>query len=90
MPLTTKWYAQHVVPLISFLSHGKDRACNSTDRQEEFSFNSPALFSCTFEGSTVTTLKYENLSQEVPLSIVAVGSLLGEAGLHHLSDVSSV
>lgn len=33
-------------------------------------------------------LKREKYGQEVPLAIVAVGSLLGEAGLHNLSDVS--
>lgn len=37
----------------------------------------------------VTMRKYEKLSQEVPLPIVAVGLLLGETGLHSLSDVSS-
>lgn len=88
MSLATKWYEQHLVPLISFLSHAKDRACNSTDHQETFSLNSLALFSCALECSAVTMLKYEKLSQ--PLAIVAVGSLLGEAGLQNLSHVSSV
>lgn len=86
MPLATKWYAQHLVLLISFLSHGKDRACNSADHQEAFDF--PALFTCAFECSAVSMLKYEKHSQEIPLAIIAVGSLLGEAGLHYLSDVS--
>lgn len=90
VPLATKWYAQHLVLLISFLSRGKNRACNSADHREAFSFNSPALFPCVFESSAVTTLKYEKHSQEIPLAIVAVGSLLGEAGLHYLSDVSPV
>lgn len=89
MPLATKWYAQHLVPLIAFLSHGKDMASNSKDHQEAFLFDSPALFSCAFQCSAVTMLKYEKLSQEVPLPIVAVGLLLGEAGLHSLSEVSS-
>ena len=49
VPLATKGYAQHLVPLLSLLNRDKDRACNSTDHQKAFSFNSSTLFNSEFQ-----------------------------------------